>query len=180
MSTTRPIGYWLKHLDNLLERQIDATLAGPGLGLGRRHWQVLNTLNTPNTPDGGPPTTGELRQTLAPFWTDAGPGLDEVLEGDDGLRARGWIRTPAPGGGWELTERGRAAHAEAAGRIAETRALVMEGLTREEYAETVRVLAVMAANVEARLGPRSDQPAPERVPSRKERTAVAKASGSSA
>lgn len=143
-STTRPIGYWLKHLDNLLERQVDTTLAGLGLGLGRRHWQVLNTLG------GGPRTPGELRQALAPFWAGAGARLDEVLAGDDGLRARGWARTAA-GGAWELTERGRAAHTEAAGRIAETRALVLEGLTLEEYTETVRVLSVMAANVEARL-----------------------------
>jgi hypothetical protein len=32
----RPIGYWLKHLDGLLEGAFDRTLAGQGVT--RRHW----------------------------------------------------------------------------------------------------------------------------------------------
>ena len=45
----RPIGYWLKHLDRLIEATFDRTLAD--VGLGRRHWQTLNTLA------GGPATS---------------------------------------------------------------------------------------------------------------------------
>jgi hypothetical protein len=45
----RPIGYWLKHLDSMIEGTFERTLASEGLT--RRHWQVLNTLHTqPSTP----------------------------------------------------------------------------------------------------------------------------------
>jgi hypothetical protein len=37
-----PIGYWLKHLDSLIEAAGERALAGQGVT--RRHWQALNTL----------------------------------------------------------------------------------------------------------------------------------------
>ncbi|MCT2589093.1 MarR family transcriptional regulator [Streptomyces sp. N2-109] len=141
---SKPIGYWLKHLHGLLEKQFDVTLAD--LGLGRRDWQVLHSL------DGGPRTRDDLRQALAPFWAEGEVDLEEVLEGDEGLRARGWV--DFDGGAGEaltLTGSGRAAHAEAEVRIGRMRAAVTAGLSAEQYGETVRVLSVMAANVEADL-----------------------------
>lgn len=75
-----PIGFWLKHLDGLLERQPAAELADHGLL--RRHWQVLNTLSR------SPARRGQLAEALAPFWNDSeGPSLDEVLAA---LADRGW------------------------------------------------------------------------------------------
>ncbi len=59
MDATKPIGYWLKHLDNLLERQFDATLAD--LDIGRRHWQLLNTLSR------GPASREELTPRARPL-----------------------------------------------------------------------------------------------------------------
>lgn len=134
MDKTKPIGYWLKHLHNLLETQFAVVL--DDLGLARRHWQVLNTLNP------GPQRREELRRALAPFWTDGEPGLDELLD-------------EAVGHGWaevaddvvRLTDHGRGTHATAAARIAQARGIVMGGLTPQQYAETVRVLSVMADNV---------------------------------
>jgi hypothetical protein len=38
----RPIGYWLKHLDGLIEAAVERALAGQGVT--RRHGQALNTL----------------------------------------------------------------------------------------------------------------------------------------
>jgi hypothetical protein len=38
-----PIGYWIKHLDGLIEVTVDRTLTGQGVT--RRHWQALNTLH---------------------------------------------------------------------------------------------------------------------------------------
>ncbi|WP_143591633.1 MarR family transcriptional regulator [Thermoactinospora rubra] len=139
MEASKPIGFWLKHLHNLLEEQLDATLAD--LGIGRRHWQVLNTLGR------GQATRAELEEALAPFWTAGDPGLEEVL-GD--LAAHGWVT----GDGGALTEAGRAAHAAAAARIAATRETVLRGLTPEDYAHAVRTLSVMAGNVEAALAAR--------------------------
>jgi hypothetical protein len=58
----RPIGYWLKHLDRLIEDNFDRLLASEGLT--RRHWQLLNTLHR------GPSTHEELAEAVAPFVTD--------------------------------------------------------------------------------------------------------------
>ncbi|WP_424527839.1 MarR family winged helix-turn-helix transcriptional regulator [Sphaerisporangium viridialbum] len=143
MNAPKPIGYWLKHLHNLLEKQFDATLAN--LGLGRRHWQVLNTLSRREA------TRDELAAALAPFWTEGEPDLDGVLQ-----ELTGWIRTGAPlaGDTLALSDDGRAAHEHMAARIDATRATVLKGLTPDQYAETVRILSVMAGNVESELSDR--------------------------
>jgi hypothetical protein len=138
MTTNRPIGYWLRHLHNLLEEQFAATLSD--LELGRREWQVLHTLAD------GPRTAEALREALASFAGEGGPDVDGVLAG---LRARGWVRIEDPGVG--LTEAGRSGHDEAATRVGENRKALLNGLTGEQYTETVRVLSVMAANVEAQF-----------------------------
>ncbi|MFJ9590424.1 MarR family winged helix-turn-helix transcriptional regulator [Streptomyces acidicola] len=145
MDAPKPIGYWLKHLHNLLEQQFNATLTD--LGLERRHWQVLNTLAR------GEATHDELKAALAPFWTQGEPSLDRLL---NGIAARGWTRPglPAEGNLVALTDEGRAAHADFAARVAATRATVLKGLTSEQYTETVRILTVMAGNVEADLATR--------------------------
>lgn len=142
MDDQKPIGYWLKHLHNLLEAQLASALAE--FDLTRRHWQVLNTVSR------RPLTRHELREALTPFWTEDTPDLAEVL---DDLAARGWIHDR--GETVILTPEGRAAHAAAAERIGRVRATVAEGLTPEQYAGTIQVLAHMARNVEADLARRS-------------------------
>jgi hypothetical protein len=138
MSTPKPIGYWLKHLDNLLETQFDLALAD--LSVNRRQWQLLNTLSR------GSRTHDELKEALAPFWTDGEPDPREPLAD---LAVRGW--TQDDGGTIILTGQGKAAHAKLAARIETTRAMVLGDLTPEQYSDTVRILSVMAANVEADL-----------------------------
>lgn len=70
-----------------------------------------------------------------------------------GLAARGW--TEESGGAVTLTERGRAAHGALSERVGRTRAVVMQGLAPHQYAETVRILSVMAGNVEAAIAART-------------------------
>lgn len=146
-ATSKPIGYWLKHLDALLERQFDAVLAD--LGLTRRHWQVLHTLRS------GARTRDDLTATLAPFWTDGEPNLHAVLDGPDGLTARGCIRTAAASSGTQdtftLTDEGRTTHDTAFERVIASRALLLKDLTPEQYAATVANLQQMAHNVESAL-----------------------------
>jgi hypothetical protein len=77
----RPIGYWLKHLDRLIEETFERTLSSAGLT--RRHWQVLNTLNSGRT------TTVELAVALRPFVIDDGAPIQIVI---DDLVTRGWVR----------------------------------------------------------------------------------------
>ncbi|MFF4353076.1 MarR family winged helix-turn-helix transcriptional regulator [Streptomyces sp. NPDC001530] len=145
MTAPKPIGYWLKHLHGLLEKQFEVTLAD--VGVGRRHWQVLNTLSLGKT------DRDELTAALAPFWAEGELGLDHILED---LAARGWTSAAARPTGLSLalSDEGRAAHAEIEARVRETRATVLTGLTPEQYSETVRVLSAMAHNVEADLAAR--------------------------
>jgi hypothetical protein len=58
----RPIGYWLKHVDRLIEGAFDRTLADERLT--RRHWQVLNTLQA------SPASRAEIGKALEPFLVD--------------------------------------------------------------------------------------------------------------
>lgn len=146
--TDKPIGYWLKHLHNLIEEQFDATLGD--LGLDRRQWQILNLLSRAAR------SRGEIEQALAPFWPGDVSQVDAALDGPDGLVTRGWAGYD--GDALILTENGRAAHGTAAEHVGGTRRLLLRGLTPEQYAETVRILSVMAGNLEAAPAGRSTHP----------------------
>lgn len=150
----KPIGYWLKHLHNLIDAQFDATLTD--LGLGRRHWQILNLLS------GAAQTRAQVEQALAPFWQDPAPVLDAILAGHEGLVTRGWVAygaADAAGDMLALTEQGRTAYGGVAARVGETRGRLVRGLTAQQYAETVRILSVMAGNLETALAERAAGPA---------------------
>lgn len=58
----KPIGYWVKHLDRLIEITFDRSLAEQDLS--RRHWQTMNTLWS------GPADASGLSDTLRPFWSE--------------------------------------------------------------------------------------------------------------
>ncbi|MEU8826321.1 winged helix DNA-binding protein [Streptomyces sp. NPDC048636] len=137
----KPIGYWLKRLDALIDADFSRVLAGSGLT--RRHWQVMNSLTA------GPCRTDELSAALLPFWGEGAITLDEVLAS---LRERGWVMAEGAeggGGGWVLTPLGAEGRAEVAGRVHDTRRRLMDGVTAGQYLETVRVLSRMAANLES-------------------------------
>lgn len=138
-SQRKPIGYWLKHLDTLINVHFDRTLAD--FEIGRRHWQVLNTLA------GGPRSGQELEAALAPFWEEGAVTLAEVL---DDLTSRGWV---GHSNGLSLTDAGTRAHSHVAARIGEAREMMLGGLTADDYLRTVEVLERMSSNVEAALAP---------------------------
>jgi hypothetical protein len=128
----RPIGYWLKTLDRLIDENFDRALAAEGVQ--RRHWQILNIVKT------SPATNAEIAATLGPFWTEAAITLDEVLAD---MTRRGWITGPEPR---QLTEGGEAALCAIRERT-NLREKIMAGLTAEQYTQTVAVLERMAANL---------------------------------
>ena len=66
----RPIGYWLKHLDRLIDQAFERALDADGLT--RRHWQVLNTLAA------GPSTNAALTAALQPFVQDEAKAVEVV------------------------------------------------------------------------------------------------------
>ncbi|MFB8760826.1 MarR family winged helix-turn-helix transcriptional regulator [Nocardiopsis alba] len=129
-----PIGYWLKHLDRLLENDLDRTLAEESLG--RRQWQVLNSLRNE------PGTVSELNRRLSPF-------LDEdestVAPEVEALRGRGWV---SGRDSLETTPEGGRIHDALLERVSEARERLTEGISDEEYRITVDVLERMSANLE--------------------------------
>jgi DNA-binding MarR family transcriptional regulator len=131
----RPIGFWLKLVDRLIDDSFDATLGQAGLT--RRHWQVLNLLQE------APATVQQTDAQLAPFLGGDQPTTRPVL---DDLHARGWVAW-ADDQQASLTEAGRTAHADLRRRVAQDRARLAAGITPEEYATTVEVLRRMAVNL---------------------------------
>jgi DNA-binding MarR family transcriptional regulator len=132
----RPIGYWLKHLDGLIEQSFERTLAGEGVT--RRQWQALNTLQE------RPSTQAEIAAALKPFLVDD-PGADRRVI--DELMAREWVRQ-GEGNRLELTPAGARAHAALLERIQSVRQLLVRGVTQEEYLAAIDVLRRMAGNLE--------------------------------
>jgi hypothetical protein len=132
----RPVGYWLKHLDRLIEDTFSAALTAEGLT--RRHWQVLNTLAQ------GPAGPGELTAALEPFLRDDPAGQATTV---DHLIHLGWASRDHDGR-LGLTPRGRTAHQAIQERVRQTRGLLVRGISADEYAALIDVLTRMAANLE--------------------------------
>jgi DNA-binding MarR family transcriptional regulator len=131
----RPIGWWVKHLDALLEDVVDGAVAGEGLS--RRHWQVLHTLAQ------APADDAALARALADF-----DGNLPAIAAD--LFGRGWVDRVS--GLLTLTADGRTAHERLERAINRVRRHVADGLSRQEYERTVLVLSRMAENIERAMG----------------------------
>jgi short-chain Z-isoprenyl diphosphate synthase len=121
----KPIGYWLKRLDMLLEESMTRTLAEHGVS--RREWQALNVLATPGE---------DPQDMLAPF-----PGVGDAVEA---LAAQGRWRLH-PVGALDLLP----AHVAARLKAAEEATRDVDGLLvnvavgyggRREIADAVRAL----------------------------------------
>lgn len=135
MDTPRPIGYWLKLVDRLIDEQFASTLEEHGIT--RRQWQLLNVLSRE------PSTVERLDAAVAPFLSaeeheSSADHLTELIES-------GWVdATPT---GYDLTDRGRAAFERLTEVVATQRTVVAEGVTPEQYEQTVAVLGRMARNL---------------------------------
>lgn len=138
----RPLGYWLKLLDQLIEEHLDRVLMREGIR--RRHWQALNLLETRSARDGRsvPATKEDIAEQLGPFWSGSAVTVDEVL---DELTGRGWITRSEP---YRLTTAGETAHAALAPIVERAAGQINDGVTTQEQADTVDVLRRMAGNAE--------------------------------
>jgi len=132
----RPIGYWLKHLDRLIEDTFTRTLGEQGLT--RRHWQVLNTLAR------DPASPAELTKALDPFLRDDQAGQAAVAAD---LIGRDWVSRDHDGR-LRLTQHGRTAHQWTQEQVQQTRGLLLHGISAGEYAAAIDILTRMAANLE--------------------------------
>lgn len=133
----KPIGYWLKHLDRLIEDAFDHTLADDNLS--RRHWQVLNILGS------GPATRAELNVALKPFTGDDPTALAPVI---DALTRQGWA-TAGADGRHALTVDGAAVHQRIRQDVDQTRRQILRYVTTAEYAQVIDILRKMAAGLES-------------------------------
>ena len=131
----RPIGYWLKKLDRLIDGQFERQLGEAGLS--RRQWQVLNLL------EDGPRSVPELQSELEPFLQEAPDDLTGALSG---LVTRGWA--DSQDNIVNLTETGQAQFELIKAKGAELRQALLAGISPEEYQTTIHALARMAANLE--------------------------------
>ena len=134
MTDQRPIGYWLKLVDQLIEKQFATTLDEHGVT--RRQWQLLNVLSRSSA------TVEQLDDAIAPFLDGATESAAEHLSE---LIESAWVAaTPE---GYEMTERGFTAFGTLSEVVAQQRNLVSQGISEAEYAETIGVLEKMARNL---------------------------------
>jgi DNA-binding MarR family transcriptional regulator len=132
----RPIGYWLKHLDGLIESSFDRELAAHGLT--RRHWQLLNTIAA------APASVGKLEEALGLFIRNEPGKLEDLVED---LTGRVWVGIDGDGR-VELTAEGRLAHAAVKQDVQQIRGRLAAGISDSDYLTTVATLGRMVANLE--------------------------------
>lgn len=137
MTAPRPIGYWLKLVDRLIDEQFAATLEEHGVT--RRQWQLMNVLSRE------PSTVEQLDAAVTPFLSVEAGEPESSVEHLTELIDSAWVdATPT---GYELTERGRGAFERLEAVVATQRTVVAEGIAPEEYEQTVAVLERMARNL---------------------------------
>lgn len=130
-----PIGYWLKLVDQLIDKQFSAALDEHGVT--RRQWQLLNVLSQ------GDATMEQLDAAVAPFLN---PDADETsAEHLAELVDSAWVAKN--GARYFLTEQGSAAFARLAEVVARNRDTVSEGVADGDYQTTLAVLERMARNL---------------------------------
>ena len=135
MSTPRPIGFWLKLVDRQIDEQFASTLEEHGVT--RRQWQLLNVLAHE------PATVEQLDASVAPFLSSEADesSADHLAE----LVDSGWVALALSR--YELTERGRTALDRLSQVVSGQRTLVTEGLTQQQYDDTLAALERMARNL---------------------------------
>lgn len=139
MDTPRPIGFWLKLVDRMIDEQFASTLEEHGVT--RRQWQLLNVLSQ------APATVEQLDAAVAPFLaaaTDDSPA-ESSTEHLTELIDSAWVDATADG--YELTERGRTAFDRLEAVVAAQRTIITEGVAPDEYEKAVSVLERMARNL---------------------------------
>lgn len=134
MAPQRPIGFWLALVDRLINEQFEATLDEHGVT--RLQWQMLSLVGD------APVTPVELENALAPFVAGLEPSavtdqLEELLDS-------AWVERQDEVLG--LSERGRTSFARLGEVVERTGEQVADGVSPEEYAQTLAVLERMARN----------------------------------
>ncbi|HEY1972515.1 MAG TPA: hypothetical protein VGH89_31485 [Pseudonocardia sp.] len=129
----RPIGWWLKHVDGLLEVAFDRSLEREGVG--RQHWRMLNAVA------GGASTAEEIDQAF----TRLGVECVDTTAVLSQLLVRGWLFRRA--GRVELTPVGSTARERLMRALRAHRERLIAGIEPESYRVTINTLRQMARNL---------------------------------
>jgi DNA-binding MarR family transcriptional regulator len=135
----QPIGYWLKHADEVLTEHVDQVLSDNGFT--RFRWQVLNIVY-----QAGTTTRTGVFNTMQTF-IDARQ-LDEII---DGFVKEGWLVKRGKGDAAQLmlTDAGKAKRETVFKLQSEVRRRAMRGVTEQEYAKVIDVLQRVVKNLES-------------------------------
>lgn len=136
MTQERPIGYWVKLVDRLVEAGVDAELVREGLK--QRHWVVLNVVA-----ERGPVDEAGVARMLTPFeQASVEPvGSTELTL----LASRRWIRRETDG--YVLTDDGVQHLAALRERVVALRERATAGIPARDVATTFAVLEQVAMNL---------------------------------
>ncbi|RDI49264.1 MarR family winged helix-turn-helix transcriptional regulator [Nocardia mexicana] len=133
----KPLGYFLRHIDTLLEQNFADLLSGHGLV--RRSWQVLNTIAR------GPTDLAGLDRAHAHFRDAAestvAPHVQAFIERD-------WVSVAADGL-YVLTQEGQAEYRRLSELIDAERAATLDGLTPDDYRALLGKLQRISDNLES-------------------------------
>jgi hypothetical protein len=134
MADQRPIGFWLRLVDSLIDEQFSRTLDEHGVT--RLQWQLMNVLAR------GQSSIQQLDAAVAPFLArDSETAIDHLTE----LIESAWVdATPS---GYELTERGHGALDRLTNVVAGQRTEMAAGVSEAEYLTTSTTLERMAVNL---------------------------------
>lgn len=132
---SRPIGFWLKLVDRLIDEHFVEVLEEHGVT--RRQWQLLNVLSAGEAP------VAQLDAAVEPYLdgSDDGSAAEHLTE----LIESGWV--DATPGGYELTERGSTAFTRLSDVVDQVRSTLAGDIAEDEYATTLRTLEAMARNL---------------------------------
>ena len=139
-SPRRPVDFWLRLLDRLINEHFGMILDEHGVT--RRQWEVMNLLSR------GSASHDELAEALAPFHGEvqAKTLTDELAELEDS----GWLLRREQV--YELTERGQTSYQRLEPVLRATDEEIARGISTEDYATMLVVLERMAINLGWREG----------------------------
>lgn len=131
----RPIGFWLKLVDQLVDDQFGASFEEHGVT--RRQWQMMNLLVE------GPASQKQLSDGLRPFFPAVESGTSEELIEE--LRESGWVALQD--GQYQLTDLGSRSLENLRGAVDRIRSMMTDDIAEDEYAAALAVLQRMARNL---------------------------------
>lgn len=138
---SRPIGFWLKLIDGLIDEQFAQTIEAHGVT--RRQWQLLSVLR----PE--PTSLDELDAAVAPFLSShestTASQTESSAEHLAELVESGWVSRDDDD--YALTASGADAFGRLGEVVAELRRGMADGISPEDYERTISTLERMARNL---------------------------------